>query len=51
MTRFEISGTVVDVVHDDFYVSSDTSVLRVPIRQDQDRPKIGAKVTIAVEVH
>ena len=55
MTRFEISGTVVSVVFDDFYVSTKSedggSVFRVPVRPDQDKPKEGDKVTVAVEVY
>lgn len=51
MTRFEIGGVVISVIPDNFYVRSEASVLRVPIRPDQDLPEVGAKVTIAVEVY
>lgn len=51
MTRFEMSGTVVSVTSIEFWIETDATLLRIPLLEYHDKPKIGQKATVAVEVY
>lgn len=51
MVRFEMSAVVVSVVQDHFFVEvAQQTVIRVDIPEYADKPNVGDRATVAVEI-